>query len=67
MGTGKIFEIYVAIPIAGKLKIASGGVYSYYEFPWPLSDRLTDKKWREMINSGKAPNLPSWTDIFVAK
>ena len=67
VGTGKIFSIYVAIPIAGKLKIASGGVYSYYEFPWPLSDRLTDKKWREMINSGKAPNLPSWTDIFVAK
>jgi hypothetical protein len=66
-GTGKISEIYVAVPIDGKLRIAKGGVYSYYEFTWPMSDRLTDKKWRELLNSGQAPALPSWTDAFVAK
>ncbi len=66
-GTGKISEIYVVIPIDGKLRIAKGGVYSYYEFPWPLSDRLTDKKWREILSSGKAPQLPEWTNAFVAK
>ncbi len=66
-GTGKIFEIYVVIPIDGELRIAKGGVYSYYEFTWPMSDRLTDKKWREMLNSGQAPELPSWTNAFVAK
>jgi len=66
-GTGKIFEIYVVVPIEGKLRIAKGGVYSYYEFAWPMSDRLTDKKWRELLNSGQAPALPSWTDTFVAK
>lgn len=66
-GTGKIFEIYVVVPIDGKLRIAKGGVYSYYEFTWPMSDRLTDKKWRELLNSGQAPDLPSWTDAFVAK
>lgn len=66
-GTGKIFSIYVAVPIDGKLRIAKGGVYSYYEFEWPMSDRLTDKKWREMLNSGKAPQLPEWTDAFIAK
>jgi len=53
--------------VDGKLRIAKGGVYSYYEFPWPMSDRLTDKKWREMLNSGQAPELPSWTNAFVAK
>jgi len=66
-GTGKISEIYVVVPIDGKLRIAKGGVYSYYEFIWPMSDRLTDKKWRELLNSGQAPALPSWTDAFVAK
>ena len=66
-GTGKISEIYVVVPVDGKLRIAKGGVYSYYEFTWPMSDRLTDKKWRELLNSGQAPALPSWTDAFVAK
>jgi len=66
-GTGKIFEIYVVVPIDGKLRIAKGGVYSYYEFIWPMSNRLTDKKWRELLSSGQAPDLPSWTDVFVAK
>jgi hypothetical protein len=66
-GTGKISDIYVVVPIDGKLRIAHGGVYSYYEFTWPMSDRLTDKKWREMLNSGQAPQLPEWTNAFVAK
>lgn len=66
-GTGKISEIYVVVPVDGKLRIAKGGVYSYYEFTWPMSDRLTDKKWRDLLNSGQAPALPSWTDAFVAK
>ena len=66
-GTGKIYSIYVVFPLEGKLRIAEGGVYSYYEFMWPLSDRLTDTKWRELLNSGKAPELPGWTSDFVAK
>ncbi len=66
-GTGKISEIYVVVPIDGKLRIAKGGVYSYYEFSWPMSDRLTDKKWRDMLNTGQAPQLPDWTKAFVAK
>ena len=66
-GTGKISEIYVVVPIDGKLRIARGGVYSYYEFTWPMSDRLTDKKWRGLLNSDQSPSLPSWTDAFLAK
>ena len=66
-GTGKISEIYVVVPIDGKLRIAKGGVYSYYEFTWPMSDRLTDKKWREMLNASPAPKLPTWTSAFVAQ
>ncbi len=67
VGTGDISEIYVVVPIDGKLRVAKGGVYSYYEFNWPLSDRLTDKKWREMLHSEQKPEMPSWTEAFVAK
>lgn len=66
-GTGKISEIYVVVPIDGKLRIAKGGVYSYYEFTWPMSDRLTDKKWRELLNADQTPKLPQWTNTFVAQ
>jgi hypothetical protein len=67
-GTGKIFSIYVVVPIDGKLRIAKGGVYSQYEFTWPMSDRLTDEKWRELLNSDsdQVPTLPSWTGTYIA-
>jgi len=65
--TGNIFEIYAVVPVDGKLRIAIGGVYSYYEFPWPLNDRLTDTRWHRMLNDGQAPPLPVWTDSFIAK
>ncbi|MDI6816909.1 MAG: DUF3160 domain-containing protein [Actinomycetota bacterium] len=63
--TGNVFQIYVVAPVAGKLKICAGGVYSYYEFPWPATDRLTDSKWRSMLDDNKAPALPGWTDAFM--
>lgn len=66
-GTGYISEIYAVVPIDGKLRITKGGAYSYYEFTWPMSDRLTDKKWWEILDSGKAPSLPEWTSAFFSK
>ena len=64
--TGFIQEIYAAVPVDGKLRLAIGGVYSYYEFAWPLSDRLTDSKWRELLNAGEVPPQPNWTETFIA-
>lgn len=64
--TGFISEIYVVVPIDGKLRLTRGGVYSYYEFPWPIGGRLTDKKWRDMLSSENKPSLPSWTSSFIA-
>lgn len=64
--TGHIFEIYAVVPVDGSLRIARGGVYSHYEFPWPLEDRLTDKKWHGMLDSGQAPPLARWTETFIA-
>ena len=64
--TGHIFEIYAVVPVDGSLRIARGGVHSHYEFDWPLSDRLTNKKWRGMLDSGQAPPLAPWTATFIA-
>ncbi|TEB10783.1 DUF3160 domain-containing protein [Pelotomaculum propionicicum] len=64
--TGNVFEIFAVVPVDGKLRIAVGGVYSYYEFPWPLNDRLTDTRWHKMVNTGQTPALPGWTDAFIA-
>ncbi len=65
---GRIFEIYVVVPDgAGGLHIARGGVFSYYEFPWPMGDRLTDEKWRAMLSSGQVPERPAWTASFISK
>ncbi len=65
---GRVFEIYVVVPDGnGGIHIAKGGVYSYYEFPWPMSDRLTDEAWRAMLESGDAPERPAWTTSFIAE
>jgi len=64
--TGNVFDIYVVVPVDGKLRIALGGVYSYYEFPWLAVDRLTDSKWHKMLKDGQTPPLPQWTGAFIA-
>ena len=65
---GRVFEIYVAVPDgAGGLHIAKGGVFSYYEFGWPISDRLTDEAWQAMVEAGDAPDRPEWTGSFIAE
>ncbi len=65
---GRVFEIYVAVPDGmGGTHIAKGGIFSYYEFPWPMDDRLTDESWREMLQAGNAPPRPVWTAAFIAE
>jgi hypothetical protein len=66
-GVGRIFEIYVVVGMEGRLYMTKGGVFSYYEFPWPMSDRLTDEAWREMLDAGQAPDRPHWTESFIAQ
>jgi hypothetical protein len=65
-GVGRVNEILVVVPIDGQLRLAKGGIFSYYEFSWPINDRLTDEKWREMLRNDQAPALPEWTSAFMA-
>ena len=62
IGTGRIDRIFVLVPDdAGDFHVATGGVYSYYEFDRPTADgRLTDEQWWKMLRKGEAPERPSW-------
>lgn len=61
---GRANEIFVIVPIDGKLVLTRGAVFSYYEFLHPASDRLTDEKWQKMLETGKQPPKPNWTSSF---
>ncbi len=67
LGVGRVFNIYAAVPVSGKLYLAHGAVFSYYEFEQPLAKRLTDEAWRTMLDQGKAPPVPDWTFSFMSR
>jgi hypothetical protein len=64
---GRANHIYVVVPIKGKLYLTRGAVFSYFEFPHPMSDRLTDEAWQAMLKSGKAAKPPAWTGSFFTR
>jgi hypothetical protein len=68
-GVGRVNPIYAVVPIVAAdgstyLQVAKGGVFSQYEFPWPANDRLTDEKWRAMLDAGEQPPLADWMGSF---
>ncbi len=71
MATGDPALIYVVVPVEGKLRIATGTVYSFYQFEKPISERMTDSEWRKemgievedyenFVPYGKAYDHPDW-------
>jgi hypothetical protein len=56
-GVGPVNKIFVVYPIDGKLLLGVGGVFSHYEFTWPMDDRLTDEKWKTIIFPYDPPNF----------
>jgi hypothetical protein len=65
-GVGDAFDIYVILPqpgdLSGEQTVMRGAVFSYYEFKWPMSDRLTDEAWQAM---NQKPGLPDWTSSYM--
>lgn len=60
-------------PIDGELHIGIGGVFNYYQFVQPISDRLTDKEWRIKLGMQMGDDDmyhwesiagPEWTDSY---
>jgi hypothetical protein len=60
-GVGQVFIILVIVEVEGKIFIAKGRVFSYYEFLQPMSQRLTDEEWQTI----EKPSLPQWTNRFI--
>jgi hypothetical protein len=48
----------------GSLYAAAGPAYNYFEFTQPMSQRLTDEEWREMLETSPQ-DPPEWTDNFA--
>ena len=73
-GIGRVLEegvgyptlIYVVSPDA-PYHLTVGAVYTYYEFPMPMDQRMTDEQWRALLESGNAPDAPEWTSSFIVK
>ena len=58
---GYVDLIIVACPTPdGSVFLAAGPVLSYYEFKHPMSDRLTDEAWRQMLASFDKNDRPNW-------
>jgi hypothetical protein len=67
-GTGYLRLMLVAYKLPqGHVLVGAGPVFSYYEFKHPMSDRLTDEKWREMLQGQDKPKLPEWTESFAGE
>ncbi len=62
---GQPTMIYVVLP-GQPTRLGVGAVYSYYEFPVPVANRLTDEQWQALVEAGTNPPAPDWTKLFVA-
>jgi hypothetical protein len=59
--------IYAIIPGPKGPVLARGAVMSYREFLQPVTDRLTDERWRKRLAAGKAPARPAWVEPLYAE
>jgi len=64
-GVGYPFHLYVIVKDAKGLRMTIGAMFSYYEFPHPMADRLTDEAWQRMLKSTNPPKPPNWADSFM--
>jgi hypothetical protein len=65
VGIGYVDRVYVIVFREGRMHVAQGGVFSYYEFLQPRSKRLTDQEWQGMLDGEDITNLPVWSSNFV--
>ncbi|MHA2246588.1 MAG: DUF3160 domain-containing protein [Candidatus Hodarchaeales archaeon] len=65
VGTGDPYVIYVVVQDQdGKLRLTRGGTFSYYEFKHPITDRLSDEEWHEILDSDP-PQIPEWISSLL--
>lgn len=64
IGVGRLDRILVAVPDTVGARMTEGAVFSFFETTQPISDRLTDLQWNEMIVKGELPPRPRWVLSF---
>ena len=63
-GVGYVNLVVVAYKVPdGRILLGAGPVMSYFEFKQSIDDRLTDEKWRNMLESNP-PEKPKWVSSF---
>ncbi len=63
-GVGYVDMLVVAYKLPdGRILLGAGPVMSHYEFKQPMEARLTDEKWREMLEANP-PEKPEWTSTY---
>jgi hypothetical protein len=63
---GYVNLIVVAYSVGeSEIVLGAGPVLSYYEFKWPMADRLTDERWKEMLETENHPPQPGWVRSFT--
>ena len=60
VGTGDVDFLVMAVDNEGDTRVFVGPAYSYYEFTWPASDRLTDEGWSHLLRNGTDLQRPAW-------
>ena len=65
-GVGRLDLIVVAFPTPEGRVLAAGPVLSYYEFKVPMSERLTDEAWAQMLEEGP-PDLAPWQERLYGR
>ncbi|MBI4862712.1 MAG: DUF3160 domain-containing protein [Candidatus Riflebacteria bacterium] len=58
--TGWPLLVRVVLPFRGRRYLFEGAAYSYTEFRHPIDDRLTDEKWRQMLDRGQKEAVEPW-------
>jgi hypothetical protein len=64
-GVGNAAEMWVVVPVQGKLYLTRGAIFTYYEFQHPARDRMTDEAWQGRVRKGAAPPMPGWVHRFL--
>lgn len=66
VGLGFLNRIYVLVPLEGKLQIAQGGVFSYYEYTLPEDELMTDGRWRRVLLGTSNFKPPTWMEGLLS-
>lgn len=64
VGVARPRKLYVLYPWKGKTILCEGAIMPYYEFV--TASRLTDKSWKERLDSEQRPSIPRWVAPVVS-